>query len=93
MSKFVIKSYDDYHEIEDEGGLELGCFTAIGFNYRRYFGLFYKGKKPTIDKVMKVLALYVDYGCVLSHTRRDISNSREEVEWEVRKTLQSVKSN
>lgn len=54
--KFSIRHFDDYHEIVPAKGgkaIELGCFPPDrGYYYCRYFGLFYKGRKPTVKQVL-----------------------------------------
>ena len=55
-AKFVIKSFDDYHEIDfaQKGwkSCELGCFRPkSGYDYNRYFAVFWKGRKPTKDQI------------------------------------------
>ena len=54
---FYIKSFDDYHDIFDHDPnskrIELGCYPERKYDYNRYFGLFYKGKKPKTGPVIE----------------------------------------
>lgn len=63
-STFFIKHFDDYHEIRSKTHkyIELGCFPPKKDNpgYCRYFGLFWKGRKPSIAKVIASLKKKID---------------------------------
>ena len=57
---WYIKCFDDYHEIIHHKGrykaIELGCWMPEnGCSYNLYYGLFYKGRKPTFQKVFNKL--------------------------------------
>lgn len=55
---FRIQEFDDYHGIKpqgDERAIELGCFPSKQAPYATYFGLFYTGRRPGVDAVMKTL--------------------------------------
>jgi len=64
---FQIRTFDDYHEIQSETWktIELGCFPQKGYDYGRYFGLFYKGQKPYVSCVMERLKRKVDFNISL----------------------------
>lgn len=52
-----IVHFDDYHEIPEavrDGNhrIELGCFPTKGFSYYRYYGLFYSGRRPSLDAIL-----------------------------------------
>jgi len=62
-----IKDFDDYHEITENTpagwkSVELGCFPVMKYGYCRYFGLFYKGRKPSVAKIMGILLQRVYIG-------------------------------
>ena len=70
-SKWHIDYFDDYHEIFARNGynsIELGCFPPKGSSCCYYFGLFYKGRKPSIKQVIQELLPLIDFGSV-SHFR------------------------
>lgn len=90
MSKnnWYIRSFDDYHDIESEtfNTFELGCFPEPNFGYCRYFGLFYKGKRPPRKQVIGRLLKRVFVGKINNErTGTDISVTKEEVISEVPK--------
>jgi hypothetical protein len=66
VRKFYIKSFDDYHDIihppKGWKSIELGCLPQEGYSYWRYFGLFYKGRKPSLDKIWNNLKNKVSEG-------------------------------
>ena len=83
---WTIKHFDDYHEIESKTNktLELGCFVPKGWGYARYFGLFYKGKRPKRREVMSRLLKRVELGQVLhERTQENITMTEKEVKQEV----------
>jgi hypothetical protein len=90
MTNFTIRAFDDYHEIhsETQKTIELGCFPEKGRGYCRYFGLFYKGRKPSVSAVIQRLKRRIDFGDI-SHYRTgtDISITKEELEAEVKGAL------
>lgn len=64
-SKFVIKHFDDYHEIEDcytnWSVCELGCFRPkTGYDYNRYFALYWVGRKPSKIRINNSLKRKLD---------------------------------
>jgi hypothetical protein len=65
LNKFYIKHFNDYHDIESETYKceELGCYPAKNFDggYNRYFGLFWKGRKPSLKKVVASMLRKVDF--------------------------------
>lgn len=87
---FRIRSFDDYHEIVAKGlkAVELGCFPQKGYDYCRYFGLFYKGRRPSFAQVWPRLRRRIDFGPVLhGYTGDDISIDEKEVIREVKRTV------
>jgi len=70
---WFIKVCDDYHEIRgddifnDEGdfsAIELGCYPHKHCSCDMYFGLFFRGRKPSLDKIIKCMLNYVPIGQV-----------------------------
>jgi hypothetical protein len=61
-STFKILHFNDYHCIKSctYKTIELGCFPAKNHAYFRYFGLFYKGRKPSFDKVFNNIKKKID---------------------------------
>lgn len=58
MRDFYVEHFADYHEIEGTHGytaIELGCFPTENQQYNRYFGLFYKGRRPSLKVILEVL--------------------------------------
>lgn len=60
-----IQAFVDYHEIDDarqhrESAIELGAFPPKRGGAFKYYGLFYKGKRPSVDTVYKVLEQFID---------------------------------
>ena len=86
-----IEAFDDYHSIRPTGkerAIELGCFPQNGYDYGRYFGLFYTGRRPPVDDILARLKKMVNFGTVFHYrAERDISVTEEEVASEVRETL------
>lgn len=66
--KFSIRHFADYHEIvPTKGGkaIVLGLLPAhYGKDeyHGRYFGLFYKGRKPTVKQVLDRLCPKIQFG-------------------------------
>lgn len=87
---WYVEHFDDYHEIESKTHktLELGCFPVEDYSYRRYFGLFYKGRRPAFDKVFKSVLkkAFTDYK-VHGYSGKDITCSPEELEQEVKEHM------
>lgn len=52
---WMVKHFEDYHEIESDthNVIELGCFPVADYCHCRYFGLFYKGRRPSLPLVVK----------------------------------------
>ncbi len=94
-NNFKIKHFDDYHEIFSKTYkyLELGCFPAIeDYGYNRYFGLFFKGRKPSLDKVMRSLIKKVSLNTetkknVHYRTLEEIGITLKELKQEVKEAL------
>lgn len=61
---FMIRHFDDYHEIRSKTHryIELGCWPVKNedYGYNRYFGLFFKGRKPSATRVLAALKRKVD---------------------------------
>ena len=84
-AKFVIKSFDDYHDIDfvfkDWVAKELGCFRPkTGYDYNRCFAVFWKGRKPTKTQINnslkeKIFIGEVDYGYPLGKELQSIETS------------------
>lgn len=92
MTKFFIKNFADYHKIRSSTHkyIELGCFPSKeGWGYNRYFGLFFKGRKPALNKVLKSLKRKVDFDTEIKHYRTglDIGITEQELENEVKESL------
>jgi hypothetical protein len=89
---FRVVVVDDYHEIVPPKGwraIELGCFPAKGASYGRYFGLYYKEKRPAIASVITSVLRKVEFGEVIHYrTGEDISMTKEEVVGEVKESLE-----
>ena len=64
MSNFYIEAHDDYHDIIPKKGwkaIELGCWlTDVG--YCKYFGLYYKGRKPSVGQIFPEVSKSVVFG-------------------------------
>ena len=66
MKTWKIQHFDDYHSITQYEGeykvIELGCFPVKeNYGYDRYFGLFYKGKKPKFEDVFAAMKKKVKF--------------------------------
>lgn len=91
-SSFSIRHFNDYHEIYSNtlNTIELGCFPVEEYGYCRYFGLFYKGRKPSLKKVMASIKKKVDFGEVAHYrTGHDIGITLSDLEYEVKEALKS----
>lgn len=60
-----VQAFVDYHEIEDarqyrESAIELGAFPPKDGGNFLYYGLFYKGKCPSVNTVYKKLKNMID---------------------------------
>ena len=53
--RWYVKHFADYHEIESSTYkcVELGCWPVSAAGCSRYFGLFWKGKAPSREKILK----------------------------------------
>jgi hypothetical protein len=63
-ANWYIHHFSDYHEIGNIGkykAVELGCFPTKNEFYHRYFGLFYIGRKPALDDILKAIDKMIDY--------------------------------
>ena len=88
MSKWYIRHFGDYHEIESPTmkTLELGCFVPKGDPHGccRYFGLFYKGKRPPRREVIARLLTRVEHGPTFHYyTGDEITSTEEQIRSEV----------
>ncbi len=85
---FYIKHFDDYHEIESEthNCMELGCYpTKDGYGYNRYFGLFWRGKRPGIKSILQSILKKVEFGESIHYrTGEDVGFSKDQIISEVR---------
>jgi hypothetical protein len=91
--EFKILDFDDYHSIHSEHykTIELGCFPPKNGGYFRYYGVFYKGRKPSIEKVMKVLDRKLKYGSFIhDRSNEEIGVTREDVLSEVKINLKNI---
>jgi len=94
-SNFYIKHFDDYHSITSKtyNYQELGCFpTKDGYGYCRYFGLFFKGRRPSFDKIMQSLLKKVSLDTESEkethyRTGEEIGLTLEDLEYEVKESL------
>ncbi len=93
---FYIRHFDDYHEIVSKTHkyLELGCFFIEEYGYCRYFGLFFKGKKPSLSRVMNSLKKKVTIKnekensyCSHYFSGKDVGHTYEELIHEVKESL------
>lgn len=88
---YYIKHFSDYHEIQDDEYkcVELGCFPPKrSYDFCRYYGLFYKGRRPsfkTIFPKMKKL-VHIGYFCHY-RTGDDIGITEKELKSELKKVL------
>ena len=91
--EFFVGRFEDYHSIDSmqwRSGtgkkvnvIELGLFLPLDSHRREYFGLFYTGRKPSLERVMKVLDEVIEYGDL------DYGDSKEEVEEYIKDNLKS----
>lgn len=90
-NRFYIKHYRDYHEIEAPEGyqaIELGCFPNDDAGCCRYFGLYYKGRKPSLARVLNSLLKKVDLGEFFHYrTDNDIGITKKDLIEEVKSNL------
>lgn len=94
MKKFIIKKFDDYHDIYDARDhakgkkykvLEIGCFPISGAGYCQYFACFYQGKKPTLKAVYERLMKKIAVGDFYHYrTGENIGFSPEDVRMELK---------
>lgn len=90
MSKWYIKHFRDYHEIQSETfkTIELGCFPTPHHGYTRYFGLFYKGRKPSVKNVYNRMLKKVAFGVRQHHrTGQEIGIFKEDLLEEVKESM------
>jgi hypothetical protein len=91
-TNFYIKHFDDYHEIRDNEykSVELGCFPPKrgNYGYFRYFGLFYKGKRPSFETVFPEIKKLVYTGSFIHYrTSEDITVTEKDLKRELKKVL------
>lgn len=94
-NKWYIKHFDDYHSIRSKSYKyqELGCFpTKEDFGYNRYFGLFFKGKRPTLKKILKSLSRKVqfdndEYQSIHYRTGKDIGITKDDFIYEISEAI------
>lgn len=94
MSKtFYIKSFDDYHLIEDSknyNSIELGCFPPKRGGWYKDFGLFYKKDSgiPSFEEVKDDLFKKVSLTTFInSNTGKESIITKEEVENRIKDSL------
>ena len=89
--QFRISEYDDYHEIQSPNGwkaIELGCFPSKKCSYNRYFALYYKGRRPLFEKIMKSLLSKIPLEDKFHfRTGEKLNVTREDVKHEVKEML------
>lgn len=91
---FYIRVFSDYHEIQDTEkfkSIELGCFPSKGGWCRNYFGLFYKGRKPKLERIRNSLCRKIDFDKNFCHgyTGENISVTKEMVFRKVQNALKN----
>lgn len=88
---FMIKHFDDYHEIRSNTHktIELGCFPTKDYGYFRYFGLFYKSAKPTYEQVLQSIKSKVKFGEFV-HYRGDGEDIGIQFDDEFKKEIKSA---
>lgn len=93
QAEWYIHHFYDYHEIENIGkykAIELGCFPIKNQQYHRYFGLFYTGRKPAMDKVLEAVSEIVDFNHVLTNEDETTSDDiQKEVKTSIRLALKN----
>jgi hypothetical protein len=85
--KWFVKHFADYHEIYSDKykTIELGCFPVDGCG--RYFGLFYKGRKPSVSQIAKSVLGKVSCEARHFRTGEDISVTKQEVIEEIKAAI------
>lgn len=91
-SIFKIQHFEDYHEIRDYAknykSMELGCFPVEDHGYCRYFGLFYKGKLPSLERIIKSIKKKINFSPINHYaTGEDISINLPTVIEEIKQSL------
>lgn len=101
QAKWYIHHFADYHEIEDTEdykAIELGCFPpkndrSFRGGCYRYFGLYYKGRKPAFAKVFDAILSKINldgFGFTLEeHLTKE--EAKEEVRESVKLALKPQK--
>lgn len=91
-TRFLVRHFNDYSEIWSNTykTVELGYFPVSEYGCCRYFGLFYKGKKPSLLEVMKRINKKVVVGDFIHYrTKENIGISPVELREEVKRALHS----
>lgn len=92
---WMIRHFDDYHDIiyrdkrydtgEKYNTLELGCYPVKDYGYNRYFGLFYKGRKPSLKRVYASMLRKVEFGENYNHyPDGDVVMTKEDLLYELK---------
>lgn len=94
-NNFYIVVHSDYHDIQDAGpfqSIELGCFPTKGDWCCNYVALYYKGRKPSFNKIKNSLFEKVDTNKNYRHgyTGDNISMTEEEISKEVLQKLKKI---
>jgi hypothetical protein len=90
---FYIKHFNDYHQIQDDEykSIELGCFPPKNgdYGYFRYFGLFYKGRKPSFKTVFSLMKERVYLGSFYHYrgNNEDIGINENDLKTQLQKSL------
>lgn len=70
----LVKHFADYHEIAPYAVAqgyanyrELGCFPVIRYDFNRYFGVFWKDKKPSKKAIFTMMFKVGLNGNILHH--------------------------
>jgi hypothetical protein len=91
---FKLVVVDDYHEIDPPKGwkaIELGCWPPKQDNYCKYFGIYYKDRKPSLERVFKRVCRKINFGQVEHcYTGEDVSVNKEEVFEECKQVLKGT---
>lgn len=88
-TKWYLQSFGDYHEIpltdSNYKSIEIGCFPVRNYGYCRYFGLFYKGRRPKLQEVYNRLIPKISVGDFYHYrTNENIGYSPGDIRKELR---------
>ena len=88
-----MKHFADYHEIESSTHkcVELGCWPVKTAGCSRYFGLFWTGKAPKRDKILKpVLAKAADQPIAHFRTGSKLEITKEQLQIELYDQIETL---